>query len=374
MKKTIASVFITAALSLLLLGACRSGSGSGSDAPAEGTATAEQGKVALTVDAAKTAGIQLDTAMTRTFHPAVKASGTVALNMKSYVRVTPKVAGRIERVSVFLGDRVRAGQELCCIYSPELLAVQAEYLQILARAPRDGAAAVSEDEKLHAGLLKSTEARLRLLGFEDADLASLRANRLALTVLPVRAPRSGTVIGTEATTGSAFDAGAALCDIADTSTLWVNVHIFEKDLASVAAGAKAEVAVAAYPGEVFPGTLSLIGAIMDESTRTVTGRVDVANRAGRLKPGMFADVTIVSAAPVSALCVPEQAVRSIGSASVVFVPGEGGSFLRRDVVTGRTIDGFVEVLKGLAEGERVVTGGSFDIKAEMLKGSLEGEK
>lgn len=374
MKKITAIVFILAALPLLLGTACRSKSGSDSGAPPEETAKADQGKVALTPDAAKTAGIQLDTAMTRTFHPSVKASGTVALNLKKYVRVTPRVAGRIEKVSAFLGDRVRAGQEICLLYSPELLAVQAEYLQVMARAPRDGAGAASEDEKLHESLLKSTEARLRLLGFGDQDLASLRSSRLALPVLPIRAPLGGTLVEAECATGCAVDAGTTLCAIADLSALWVNVHIFEKDLASVNVGAKVDVAVAAYPGEVFPGTLSLLGALMDESTRTVTGRVDVANRADKLKPGMFADVTVVSALPVSVFCVPEQAVRSIGSAAVVFVPAEGGAFVRRDVVTGRTIDGFVEILKGLAEGERVVSGGSFDVKAEMLKGSLEGEK
>jgi RND family efflux transporter MFP subunit len=330
--------------------------------------------VTLTTDAAKTAGIQIEEVRLRTFYPSVKVSGTVALNQKKYVRVTPRVAGRVEKVFAFEGDRVRAGQDLYWLYSPDLLAAQSDYLQILSRAPEAGKNPASEDEKLHESLLQSTEARLRLMGFEDADLASLRSNRRALPVVAIRAPFAGTVLEAAATAGSAVELGAPLCAIADLTSLWVHVHIFEKDLSAVAPGARAQLTVAGYPGQTFEGTLTMVGSIMDEATRTVTGRVEAANPAGKLKPGMFAEVRIISREPVSVLAVPEQAVRTIAGKTVVFVPAPGGTYIRRDVETGRTLDGYVEILKGLKEGERVTTGGSFDIKAEMLKGTLEGEK
>jgi RND family efflux transporter MFP subunit len=298
----------------------------------------------------------------------------VGLNQKRYVRVTPRVSGRIEKVLAFEGERVRAGQVLFELYSPDLMAAQAEYLQILARTGiEEAAGASSEDGKLHESLLRSTGARLRLLGFEEDDLAVLKSSRLALPVLPIRAPMSGTLIETAGVAGAAAEPGTTLCAIADLGSLWVQVHIFEKDLASVAAGDKAEVAVAAYPGDVFAGTLVLVGSIMDEATRTVTGRVEAGNAAARLKPGMFAEVRIISAQALSALVVPEAAVRTIAGRSLVFVPEGGGRFVRRDIETGRTFEGFVEVLKGLKEGDKVVTKGSFDLKAELLKGTLEGE-
>jgi multidrug efflux pump subunit AcrA (membrane-fusion protein) len=113
---------------------------------------------------------------------------------------------------------------------------------------------------------------------------------------------------------------------------------------------------------------------MDEATRTVKARLEVPNAGGRLKPGMYADVRVIPREPVQTLAVPEAAVRTLEGRTVVFLPGPGGTFIRRDVRTGRAFDGYVEVLEGLKAGDRVVTDGSFDVKAEMLKGTLEGEK
>jgi RND family efflux transporter MFP subunit len=372
MRKINAIFVILLALAIAASGACASGKGGGDEAKADENKPAE-GTVVLSPEAAKTAKIEIGEARVRAIYPTVKASGTVALNQKKYVRVTPRVAGRIEKVLAFDGDRVRAGQELFLLYSPDLLAVQGDYLQILSRVSEQPAGAPAEDTELNESLLRSTESRLKLLGFEDADIKALRASRQALPVLPVRSPISGTVIGPCCDSGCAVEVGAPLCAVADLSSLWVQVHIFEKDLSLVAPGAKAEIVVTAYPGEVFSGKLTLVGAIMEEATRTVTGRVEAPNPEGRLKPGMFAEVRIVAREPISILAVPEQAIRTVAGRSVVFVPGGEGTYVRRDVETGRTVDGFVEILKGLKDGERVVTGGSFDIKAEMLKGALEGE-
>jgi Cu(I)/Ag(I) efflux system membrane fusion protein len=374
MKKTL-GILLPAVLigsSLLLFQGCTAKPGESQAGPPAGQAT--EGKVVLTADAARTAGIKTETVQVRTFHPAVKASGTVALNQKKYVKVTPRVIGRVEKVFAFEGDRVQAGQDLFWLWSPDLMAAQAEYLQILARVPTGEKPPASEDEKLHEGLLRSTEAKLKIMGFEDADLAALRTNRRALPVLAIRAPISGTVVEAEAAVGTAAETGTCLCAVADLTSLWVQVNVFEVDLASVEVGDKVELNVTAYPGEAFLGTLTLVGAFIDEATRTVKGRVEVANSAGRLKPGMFGEVRIIAKHPVTMLSVPERAVRTIAGKAVVFLPGPGGTFVRRDIRKGRTVEEYVEVLEGLKEGESVVTDGSFDIKAEMLKSTLEGEK
>ena len=333
-----------------------------------------EGKLILTADAARTAGVKTEPAMLKTFHPAVKASGTVTLNQKKYVKITPRTPGRVEKVFAFEGDQVRAGQDLYWLWSPDIMAAQAEYLQILARVPSNGRSASSDDEKLHASLLGSAETRLRLMGFEEADFTSLRTKREASPVLAIRAPIAGTIVEAEAAVGEAAETGTSLCAIADLTSLWIQVHVFEADLASVAVGASAELTVAAYPGEIFQGTLTLVSSLMDEATRTVKGRVEAANPAGRLRPGMFAEVRIIARELLKMLAVPEQAVRTIAGKTVVFVSGPGGTFARRDVRTGRTVEGFVEILEGLKEGESVVTDGSFDVKAELLKSTLEGEK
>lgn len=372
--KPTVGVLLTAlmGLSLLLVPACSSRPGESQEA--RSGEKADEGRVTLTPDAARTAGIKTEEARIRSFHPAVNASGTVVLNQKRFVRVTPRIPGRIEKVFAFEGDRVRAGQDLFWLWSPDLMAAQAEYFQILARVPGGMKDAGSDDAKLQESLVRSAEARLKLMGFEEADLASLRANRQALPVLTLRAPIAGTVVEAEAAAGSAVETATCLSAIADLSSLWVQVHIFEKDLSLVLPGAKAEVDVAAYPGQPFTGTLVMVGSLMDEATRTVKGRVEVSNPAGRLKPGMFADVRIIPKDPVTALVVPEQAVRAIAGKTVVFLPGPSGTFVRRDIKKGREFEGYVEIVEGLKEGDRVVTDGSFDVKAEMLKGTLEGEK
>ena len=372
MTKTIGILTLAAGLTVFTLQGCGPKAGGESEEPAPGPEAT--GVVTLTPEAAETAGIETDSARVREFRPAVQASGTVAFNARRFVRVTPRVSGRLEKVLVFEGEKVRAGQELGMLYSPDLLAAQADYLQILGRAPAAGKAVETEDGKLYAALLESAENRLRLMGFEDADLAALGSARRALPLLALRSPLSGTVVESSATAGTAVEPGAPLWAVADLSALWVRVHVFEKDLAAVAPGAGAEIAVAAYPGRAFPGRLTLVGSVMDESTRTVDARVEAANPGGLLKPGMFAEVRIVSSRPESWLAVPETAVRTLAGKAVVFVPrGDGKTFGLREVRTGRSSGGFVEILAGLAEGEKVVTKGSFDVKAEMLKGSLEGE-
>jgi Cu(I)/Ag(I) efflux system membrane fusion protein len=361
-----------AGLGLILLSACSGRAGESRETPSGGSPAGES--VALSPEAARTAGIKTEEAAFRKFLPVVRASGTVSLNQKRYVRVTPRFAGRIEKVFCFEGDHVRAGQDLFWIWSPDIMAVEGDYLQILSRVPSAVKESGSEDARLQESLARSTEARLELMGFEQADLAAVRANGRPLPVLAIRAPIAGTVVEAETATGSTVNTSSCLCAIADLGSLWVQVHIFEKDLAAVSPGDGVEISVAAYPGRVFNGTLEMIGSLMDEATRTVKGRVLAANPGGLLKPGMFADVRIALKNPVTALAVPDRAVRTFSGKTVVFCPRGDGTFVRRDIRTGREFEGYVEVVEGLKEGERVVTDGSFDVKAEMLKGMLEGEK
>jgi RND family efflux transporter MFP subunit len=332
-------------------------------------------EVVLSAGAVQTAGVQTAAVERRTFLTSVKATGSFSFNRKKYVRVSPRIAGRVEKALALPGDRVVAGQILFELFSSELMAVEAEYVQIRGRVASGASRArTAEDAALDAELLASTETKLRLLGFEEPDLASLRSARAPLPTFGVRAPIAGTIIETEVLPGSAVEAGSCLAELADLSTLWVLADVYEKDLAAVAPGAKAEMTVAAYPGEVYTGFLTQVGSVMDGQTRTVKCRLEVGNPGGRLKPGMFAEVRIFASGKVSFLSVPEEAVRTAEGRAVVFVETSAGRYARRAVETGRAAEGFVEILKGLSAGERVVTAGSFDVKAEMLKGSLEGEK
>jgi multidrug efflux pump subunit AcrA (membrane-fusion protein) len=369
--KRIAAAVLSAGALFFFFQACAPGAGQREGGQAEETVA--KNEVVLGPEAVRTARLQTAAVGMRSFLTSVAATGSVSFNRKKYVRVNPRVAGRVEKVLALPGDRVAAGDVMFELFSPGLMAVQAEYLQIHGRVAAPPGSRTAEDARLDVELLASTTAKLRLLGFEEPDFASLLSAHSPLPALGIRAPMSGTVVETEVMAGSAVEPGTCLAEVADLATLWVLADVYEKDLASAYPGAKAELAFAAYPGEAFAGTLTQVGPVMDDQTRTVKCRLEVRNPGGRLKPGMFAAVRIFAAEPLSLLAVPEEAVRMAEGKAVVFVEMGPGRYVRRDIEKGRTVEGFVEVVKGLSAGERVVTAGSFDVKAEMLKSAAEGE-
>ncbi|MBK6901050.1 MAG: efflux RND transporter periplasmic adaptor subunit [bacterium] len=168
---------------------------------------------------------------------------------------------------------------------------------------------------------------------------------------------------------------APLLTIGDRATVWVWADLYEGDLAAVTrAQANSElaaaVAVGAYPGESFAGTVDLVSPSMDESSRTVKVRVEVPNPDGRLLAGMFADVTIFLPGTATALAVPTAAVLSDEGREFVFVHHHDDYYVRRPVVTGRAAAGWVEVLSGLSPAQTVVAEGAFLLKSDVLRAKM----
>jgi len=251
------------------------------------------------------------------------------------------------------------------------MSLQAEYLQAAERVQRLGANPA--ESPAAKAILDSARQRLFLVGATGAEVDSLAAARVPRPLLAVRAPFAGTVIEANVLAGDHVELGANLFRLADPSVLWASLHIREEDMASLQAGAGAELRTQAYPGEIFRGRLLLIGDVLDEKTRTVNGRVEVANPAGRLKAGMFVEAALEGSAVRTALAVPESAVQDDDGRPIVFVLTGERRFARREIETGERLGELVEVLHGLAAGETVATSGSFLLKSEMRKGSLEDE-
>lgn len=189
-------------------------------------------------------------------------------------------------------------------------------------------------------------------------------------MLEIRAPFAGTVTEASEILGHVVEVGGTMFHVADLSTLWVLVDIYEKDIAKIKAGLTAEIEVAAYPGEKFRGRLTTIFDVLDETTRTVKARVEAENPTGKLKPQMFATVNLQSGEAADVLVVPESAVQSEGDQRFVFVP-EAEGFEKREVRTGQKMDGLIAILEGLAMGDSVVTDGAFVLKSELAKEILE---
>ena len=203
-------------------------------------------------------------------------------------------------------------------------------------------------------------ARLEVLGMSPDAPAEARPSRYLL-----RAPIDGVVVDRPANPGMEVraDAGTPLVTVADLSRLWVLADVYERDVASLSTGGRAEIRVAAWPGKVFEGKVTYVGDVVDPQSRTVKVRVEVQNPEQRLKPEMFARIALPGVATGPALAVPSQAVLSDGTASAVVVALGDGRFERRTIEAGPERDGRVRILSGLTKGEHVVVDGAIYLSA-----------
>jgi cobalt-zinc-cadmium efflux system membrane fusion protein len=308
------------------------------------------------------------------------ATGRVTFNEDRVSRVGSPLNGRILELLVKPGDKVKKGQPLVVIASPD---AQGAITDLIA-AEADISVArknLERNKRLYADQAVPQKDVLQAEGDFTKAAAAVDRARGKLEVLGIdpkqktarftlRAPIDGTCVERPATAGMEVraDAGAPLLTIADLASLWVLADVYERDLGQVATGQSATVRVPAYPTEAFTGKVSHVGDLVDPQTRTVKLRVVVDNKDGRLKPEMFAKV-MLSAARVDGapkiLSVPAEAVLSDGEASAVIVARESGRFQKRTIEVGAEQDGKVRILAGLSPGENVVVEGALFIKAEI---------
>jgi len=355
---------------LIFLAGCR-GRDAGPAGQPEDPAAPSAGlpmSVTLTAEAVAAADIKTVTAEMRPWARRVVAAGELEWNARRVVHLTARTPGRLERVLVVRGDRVREGELLAEIYSPNYLTLQAEYIQASARAKRH--AGDPAEEGPARAVQAGARERLGLLGVSAAEIEGLDASASAKPLLAVRAPLSGTVLESDIVAGDAVELGTSLFRLVDPSTLWACLHILEEDLGAAKAGSEVVLRAHAYPGEEFRGRLVLVGDVLDAATRTVEGRVEVSSAGGRLKAGMYVEGSTLAGGERRALVVPEESVQDDEGRPVVFVKTGERTFVRRPVKTGERFDKAVEILTGLAEGETVVTSGSFLLKSELRKGAL----
>jgi cobalt-zinc-cadmium efflux system membrane fusion protein len=219
--------------------------------------------------------------------------------------------------------------------------------------------------------LYSDQERLSLYGVSNSQLQGKSHQRL---LLQVRSPISGVITEKHAIVGELSDPSKSLFTVADLSSVWVMMDINEKDLAKVHKGQDATVTVGAFPDSKLKGRITYIADVVDETTRTVKARIEVANPGRRLKPEMFATVELLLAADAPpVLAVPEEALQDLDGKKVVFVAEHEDEFVARPVEPGRMAGGMVEIVSGLKEGERYAATGAFILKSEIKKGEMTDE-
>jgi Cu(I)/Ag(I) efflux system membrane fusion protein len=305
--------------------------------------------VTLSPERVQLTGLRTATVARKPIGGELRTIGTVAASEKGLAVVSPRFEGWIETLAVSeTGRRVKAGQILATIYSPEVLAAQQELLNA---------------QKLSPDLVPAAKRRLELLGLGPAEIDAILASGQTTRTVAIRAPRSGHVISKGAIQGARVEPGATLFEIADLSTVWLWTEVYEQDAARVHTGQEATLTLSGAPGESWRSKVTFLQPTVDPASRTLRVRVELANKDGRLRPGMYGDVTLAGAAS-DALVVPAEAVVDTGEQQYVFVALDGGRFEPRAVKLGTRSGAEVEVTGGLREGESIVTTGNFLIDSE----------
>ncbi len=304
-------------------------------------------------------GVRTAPVETRALERELRATGTFEARDAARTVVTLKVGGWVEDLHVNVeGQRVRRGQPLLALYAPDLVATQQEYLLALRNRELLGGGEAADR------LVEAARTRLRLYDVSSEQVARLESTGEVQRTLTLYAPASGTVTNKTVVEGMQAMPGQPLMEIVDLGQLWLQVAVPEHDLGWVRPGTRAVVRLPSEPGAELTGRVDYVYDTMDPATRTADARVTVPNPGGRIKPGMYATVTLLDAPGEPRLAVPSEAVLRTGDEAVVIVALGGGRFRPQPVVPGEESGGYVQVLDGLAGGEQVVTSAQFLIDSE----------
>lgn len=277
-------------------------------------------------------------------------NGSIDFNQRDVAIVQARSGGFVERVyRLAPGDVIGAGAPIADLQLPEWGSAQTEYLSVKKlRKPELTAAA---------------RQRLRLMGIPEGVIAEVDRTGRTGGRLTVRAPIGGVVQTLNARVGVTLATGQTLAEISGLGTVWLNAALPEAQAALVRTGQRATATLTAFPGESFAGRVIAILPTASADSRTLTVRVELANRGGRLRPGMFATVALGSDAK-PALLVPSEAVIRTGTRNIVMLEKGDGRYHPAEVVAGREGGGKTEILQGLAPGEKVVASGQFLLDSE----------
>ena len=376
------SAALIVALALLLTG-CRGSTpqGTAASSPAPPPAAASGAPVAayFTVPPEQLSHLQLVTVTQTTWPTILRTTGTVDWDNDHTTQAITQVSGPITRILVDTGTHVKKGDVLLYVSSPDISNAISAYRKAknrldLAQHNLDRNKDLLEHKAISQRDLESAQAdyndaatdvqtslqTLRIFGVTPQDITEAEQQNVGIRPeLAMRAPIAGTIVQKMVLPGQFIQAGTtAAFVISDVSTMWVQGHIYEKDLRSVHKGDVAEMRNTSFP-VIFHGTVSYIGDMIDPATRTTPVRIVTKNREGLLKKDLFLDVTIQDKSEHKALVVPTTSVLyDDQNFPFVYVQMEPGKFAQKQITIGAQQDDQIEILDGLKEGDHVVSQGS----------------
>jgi len=311
-------------------------------------------------------GVRLAKVMRKPLTKDIRTFGKITYNETKMYTVNTKFSGWIETLHVgFVGEKVRKGQPLFDIYSPELVTAQEEFLLALQQYKSLSTSPYPSIREGAQRLLEASRTRLRYWDLTDEQTKEIEKGGRPQKKLTIYSPATGVVIKKLAFEGHYVKAGEHQYEIADLSKVWVDVDIYEYELPWVHQGMPAEMELAYIPGRRFYGKVLYIYPYLNAKTRTATLRLEFPNPRYRLKPEMFATVYLKSTIAGDSVVIPQEAVIDSGVRQVVFVSLGQGKFQPREVKLG--VEGNnheFQVLRGVEEGEEIVVSAQFMLDSE----------
>ncbi len=299
--------------------------------------------------------------------PAVlEANGQVTFDDRRVATIISRVMGRIDELRMSQWDKVRRGEQVMSLYSPDLMTAEAEYLEATSSGSQTGGTGSQTDVfgmpagslSMTANLKAAAVRKLDLLGFSPADIAAIR---LPSASVWMRAPISGIIVSKNVVRGQQVNPGDQLFSLATLDQVWLTADIYQDDLSRVHVGQMLQAVTAAYPDELFTGVINRISPSIDPNTHTLQLRCQIVNRGLKLKPQMLARIRILTK-PVSALVVDERALVFDTDRYYAFVLAPGDALARREVaIRSWNERGYARVVHGLSVGDRVVAAQSVEI-------------
>ena len=333
------------------------------------TASAGRQTVHLTADQARAIGVRFTVVTRGPLSREVRTVGQVVPAEPNLADITPKIEGFVDRLFVdATGVSVRRGQPLLAIYSPMLVSAQQELLTAIHLAQSVDSTA-PEASRNAQDLVAAARRRLAYWDISAEQIDRLERTGEVTKNLTLVAPFDGVVMEKMVVAGQGVMPGMKLYRLANLSTVWVEGEVFEQDLGLIRVGAPLHVELAAYPGRTFTGRVSFVWPMVEAQSRTGRVRVVLANPQGLIKPGMYATLLFAATLGRDLLSLPAEAIVQTGERNLVFVMTGDGALAPREVTVGGRADGRIQILGGVAEGDRVVASANFLIDAESRLGT-----
>jgi Cu(I)/Ag(I) efflux system membrane fusion protein/cobalt-zinc-cadmium efflux system membrane fusion protein len=311
-------------------------------------------------------GVRLGRVQRKQLIKYIRTVGSITYDETKIYTINTKYNGWIEKLHInFVGDEVKKGQHLFDIYSPELVTAQEEYLLALEQYRSLSNANYERIRESAERLLKASRTRLRYWDLTDEQIDEIARTGNVRKTITVYSPAAGVVIKKQAFEGHYVKAGEHQFEIADLSTIWVDVDVYEYELPWVRKGMQAEMELAYIPGKRFKGRVLFIYPFLEPKTRTAKLRLAFFNPGYELKPGMYANIYLKSVIAKKSLVIPQEAVIDSGIRKIVFVSVGKGKFQPREVNIGlEGNENEFQVLDGLKAGEEIVLSAQFMLDSE----------